>query len=89
MTWLESSLSQVELIQHVVSNIQIDLAGDQADVRAMFHCSVRIPGVEAMVVTGGYYEEELERTEGGWKIRRLVEDNRWMEGAPGAPSPGS
>ena len=78
--WLEQSLSQVEWIHHVVSNFQIDLDGDRAKVRAMFHCSVQIPGAPDVVVTGGYYDEDFVRTPDGWKIQRLFEDNRWMKG---------
>jgi 3-phenylpropionate/cinnamic acid dioxygenase small subunit len=80
VAWLENSLSQVATIQHVVSNFQIGIEGDRADVRAMFHCSVRLPGLDDMLVTGGYYDEKLVRTPTGWKIQRLVEDNRWMHG---------
>ena len=79
VAWLEASLSQVPVIHHVVSNFQIDLDGDRADVRAMFHCSAKFDGIEDMLVTGGYYDEELVRTADGWKIRRLFEDNRWMK----------
>jgi hypothetical protein len=35
VAWLEQSLSPVSLIQHVVSNLQIHLHGDRADVTAM------------------------------------------------------
>ena len=80
VAWLEASLSQVETIHHVVSNFQIDLDGDRADVVAMFHCSIRLPGADGMLVTGGYYREEHVRTADGWRIRRLLEDNRWMDG---------
>ena len=45
----------------------------------MFHCTAQLPGLDDMLVTGGYYQEELVRTSDGWKIRRLVEDNRWMK----------
>jgi hypothetical protein len=82
VAWLEQSLSQVSVIHHVVSNFQIDLDGDRARVRAMFHCSVRLPALHEMLVTGGYYDEELVRTTDGWKIQRLVEDNRWMQPDP-------
>ncbi len=79
--WLETSLGHVEFIHHVVSNFQIDLDGDHAGVRAMFHCTLRLPGADGAIVTGGYYREEHVRTAGGWRIRRLVEDNRWFDGA--------
>ena len=87
--WLEKSLSQVEMIQHVVSNIQIDLEGDRAGVRAMFYCSVKLPGIEQITITGGYYHDEVVRTPEGWRIARLVEDNRWMTNPPAqAPAAG-
>jgi 3-phenylpropionate/cinnamic acid dioxygenase small subunit len=81
--WLQKSLSQVPVIQHVVSNFQIDVRGDQAAGRAMFLTSVRIPGLNDMVLTGGYYDLVFLREPDGWKIARLVEDNRWMH--PGPP----
>ena len=82
VAWLEASLTQLRMIHHVVSNFQIDLDGDHAKVRAMFHCTADIPGMDDMLVTGGYYDEEFVRTPGGWKIRRLFEDNRWMQNPP-------
>jgi ketosteroid isomerase-like protein len=85
VAWLEESLSQVVWIHHVVSNFQIDLAGDGAHVRALFTCSVHLPGRDDMMVTGGYYREEFVRTPDGWKIQRLAEDNRWMQWPHGGP----
>jgi len=79
VAWLEESLTQLVFIHHVVSNFQIELDGDRAGVVAMFHCTAQLPGLDDMLVTGGYYQEELVRTSDGWKIRRLVEDNRWMK----------
>ena len=82
VAWLEQSLSGLDWIHHVVSNFRIDLDGDRADVRAMFHCSAGIPDLSDILVTGGYYVEELVRTADGWKIRSLFEDNRWMQNPP-------
>jgi ketosteroid isomerase-like protein len=76
--WLEASLSQLDMIQHVVTNHQIDLEGDEAAVRAMFYCSVKVPGMDQVMITGGYYDERFVRTAEGWKIQSLYEDNRWM-----------
>ena len=80
--WLEKSLSQVAVMQHVVSNFQVDVSGDRAAGRAMFLTSARIPGLDDMLVTGGYYDLAFRREPGGWKIERLAEDNRWMTPAP-------
>lgn len=78
VAWLEASLTQVEMIQHVVSNLQIDAARDAAEGRAMFFTAVRLPGVDGLVLTGGYYELRFTRSSDGWRIQRLLEDNRWM-----------
>jgi SnoaL-like domain len=84
--WLQESLSQLTTIQHVVSNFQIDVNGIRAGGRAMFLTSARIPGLQDMLTTGGYYDLAFRRETDGWKIERLVEDNRWMTPAqPGRP----
>ena len=71
--------------QHYVSNIAVDLQGDQARVRAMF--------LNPMVVTeasdgraakqffcGGWYNHELVRAPDGWRSRRLHEESAWFDG---------
>lgn len=78
VAWIEQSLSRLSWIHHVVSNFHVDLDGDMAQVRSMFHCTAQLPGVERPIVTGGYYHEVYVRTGGGWRIQRLFEDNRWM-----------
>jgi 3-phenylpropionate/cinnamic acid dioxygenase small subunit len=80
--WLQESLSQVPVIQHVVSNFQIDVRGDDATGRAMFLTAAQIPGLDEMLHTGGYYDLAFRRQADGWKIERLVEDNRWMQPRP-------
>jgi hypothetical protein len=90
--WLETSLSQVAMIQHVVTNVRIDVDGDAAGGRAMFFTTVRLPGLDGVLLTGGYYDLAFVRTADGWRIRRLFEDNRWMQpvtAAPAAPQAGS
>lgn len=82
VAWLRESLSQVPVMQHVVSNFQIDVSGDQAAGRAMFHTTVRVPGLDDMLITGGYYELAFRRESGRWKIARLLEDNRWRRPTP-------
>jgi 3-phenylpropionate/cinnamic acid dioxygenase small subunit len=82
--WLRESLSQLPVIQHVVSNFQIAVRGDRATGRAMFYTAARLPGLDSMLTTGGYYDLDFRRETDGWRIRRLVEDNRWM--SPGPPA---
>ena len=84
--WLRESLSQVPVIQHVVSNFQIAVTRDRAEGRAMFFTAAQIPGLDPMLTTGGYYDLAFRYEPGGWKIGRLVEDNRWMSPRPPARS---
>ena len=74
--WLEASLTQVAMIQHVVTNFRVDVVGDAATGRAMFLAIFRLPGQDGVMQTGGYYELEFRRAD-VWKIHRLSEDNRW------------
>lgn len=83
--WLEASLGRVPMIQHVVSNFQLEVSADQASGRAMFTMYGDLPGLEELFVTGGYYDLEFRREPDGWKITRLYEDNRWMRPAPPKP----
>jgi hypothetical protein len=86
VTWLKDSLSQLAFIQHVVSNFRIDITGDEAGGRAMFFTSFRLPGSDGVIQTGGYYDLELVRTAGGWKLQSLVEENHWMSAGAGTDS---
>jgi len=80
--WLREGLSQVLFMQHLVSNFQIDLSGDRAAGRAMFYTTVRVPGLDGLMLTGGYYDLAFRREPEGWKIELLVEDNRWRNVTP-------
>lgn len=82
VAWLEQSLGSLAWIHHVVSGFQIDLDGDRASARSLFHCTVMVQGMAQPLVTGGYYDEVYVRTAAGWKIQKLYEDNRWMVGPP-------
>ena len=82
VAWLRESLSQLPVIQHVVSNFQIEVKRDRAQGRAMFFTAAKIPGLDTMLTTGGYYDLALRRESDAWKIARLVEDNRWMSPSP-------
>ncbi len=81
--WLEQALQVVPMTQHFISNIEVDVRGDKAKVRAMFYNPMRLPGMAAMSFCGGYYHHEMVRTEEGWKSERLVEENVWFVNGPG------
>ncbi|MGZ4694215.1 MAG: nuclear transport factor 2 family protein [Acidimicrobiales bacterium] len=81
--WLEQGLSVVPMTQHFITNIEVDLDGDRAMVRAMFYNPMQLPGMDEQSYCGGYYTHELVRTPAGWKSEHLVEENVWFVNRPG------
>jgi 3-phenylpropionate/cinnamic acid dioxygenase small subunit len=85
VTWLEESLSQLPWRLHYITNIEIDLDGDRAQVRAMFYNPMQLPGMADPSYCGGRYHHDAVRTPTGWKSERLVEENLWfVNPMPGA-----
>jgi hypothetical protein len=84
VAWLEQSLSPVAMTQHFITNIEVDLDGDRADVRAMFYNPMQLPGLPGMTACGGHYLHEVVRTPEGWKSERLVERSEWFVNRPTA-----
>ena len=86
--WLVTSLSLLPMAQHLITNIEVDLDGDRATVRALFHNPMQLPGVEGISACGGRYHHEVVRTPDGWRSVRLREENLWFTNPPpglGAP----
>ncbi|MDV7354272.1 nuclear transport factor 2 family protein [Rhodococcus oxybenzonivorans] len=80
---LRDALTQVPLTQHFVTNIEIDLDGATAKVRAMFFNPMQLPGVSGMTYCGGNYHHEVVRTPDGWRSARLREESLWFSNHPG------
>ena len=80
--WLEAGFVHIPMTQHFISNIEVELDGDRAKVRAMFYNPMQLPGMSDLSSCGGYYHHDLVRTADGWKSRRLVEENLWFVGRP-------
>jgi 3-phenylpropionate/cinnamic acid dioxygenase small subunit len=81
--WLEQGLQVVPMTQHFISNIEVDVQGDKAKVRALFYNPMQLPGMAEMSFCGGSYHHEMVRTDEGWKSKRLVEENVWFLNGPG------
>jgi hypothetical protein len=81
--FLEAVFGTIPWATHHISNIEIDLDGDRADVRAMFFNPMQIPGMEEPSSTGGYYRHEFVRTADGWRSKHLVEEPVWFLNKPG------
>jgi uncharacterized protein (TIGR02246 family) len=79
----EQAMATIPMTQHYISNIEIDLNGDKAKVRAMFYNPMHLPGMAEQSYCGGYYHHDMVRTPAGWKSERLVEENLWFVNRPG------
>ena len=79
----EQGLKVVPMTQHFISNVEVDLDGDRAKVRALFYNPMQLPGMAQLSYCGGYYVHDMVRTTDGWKSERLVEHNEWFVNRPG------
>ncbi len=80
--WLERGLALLPMTQHLISNIEADIDGDSATVRAMFYNPMLLPGATTISACGGYYHHQMVRTEDGWRSRQLREENLWFDNPP-------
>jgi 3-phenylpropionate/cinnamic acid dioxygenase small subunit len=82
VAWLEQSLMPVPMTQHFITNVEIELDGDRATVRAMFYNPMQLPGMTGLTSCGGNYHHDVVRTPDGWKSVRLVEESLWFDNPP-------
>jgi uncharacterized protein (TIGR02246 family) len=79
---LSNGFTTIPWSMHYITNIEADVDGDTASVRAMFYNPMQLPGMAEMSSCGGYYHHELVRTPDGWRSRRLREENVWFVNSP-------
>ena len=72
----------VTMSMHYITNIEAEVDGDTARVRAMFYNPTRITGLDELSMFGGYYFHELVRTPDGWRSRALREEMVWTANSP-------
>lgn len=78
-----AGLAVVPMTQHFITNVEVDLDGDRAKVRAMFYNPMLLPGMDDLSYCGGTYDHDMVRTPEGWRSERLVEENLWFVNRPG------
>ncbi|MQY20952.1 nuclear transport factor 2 family protein [Nocardia macrotermitis] len=87
--WLRTNVALLPMTQHYITNVEIEVEGDTAAVRAMFYNPMQLPGVEGLSFCGGYYHHRLVLTAEGWRSRELREENMWFGNQPfAADTPG-
>ena len=83
--WLATMLESISVSQHFITNQVIEVKGETATCRAYFFGVVgNQSGTESdLIWVGGIYEDELRRTEEGWRIAELVDISVWSASGPG------
>jgi hypothetical protein len=83
-SWLEENLAAFVVMQHLMVNTEIRLDGDRATARTMMVNPMGArtrEGPPHFFYIGGRYDDELVRTESGWKIATRVESLLWFQGS--------
>jgi len=80
--FLATALAPFPMTQHYITNIECDIDGDEARVRAMFYNPMQFPGATELSYFGGYYHHRLVRTAAGWRSRELIEETAWSANPP-------
>jgi len=77
-TFLADSMPFLPWKQHYITNVEIEIDGDCARVRAAFYNPMQLPGLPEPSACGGYYHHQFVRTADGWKSEHLVEESCWF-----------
>ena len=81
--WLMSTLGSFPWSgQHYITNIETELTGDSAVVRAALFNPMLFPGMQGPTYFGGYYHHDMVRAPGGWRSRNLREEITWSINSP-------
>ncbi|SPM32349.1 3-phenylpropionate/cinnamic acid dioxygenase, small subunit [Mycobacterium rhizamassiliense] len=80
--WLSKGFAAIPWTMHYITNVEVEIDGDRARVRAMFYNPMHLPGRAEMSSCGGYYHHQLVRTKDGWRSSKLREENVWFANAP-------
>jgi 3-phenylpropionate/cinnamic acid dioxygenase small subunit len=89
--WLTKVLPHFPAYQHLVTNKQITIDGDQATSRSEFYNPMVMDqrdGTTSIFFVGGEYHDKLVRTASGWRITNRVEKSIWTDGAVPQVPPG-
>lgn len=83
--WLGKVLSTFPAYQHMIGNMEISIAGDQASGRVMCLNPMAFPGKDGTVQMGFFgfwYVDTYTRTASGWRIRSRREEKSFDYNVP-------
>lgn len=79
-TWLARVMPMFAMTQHLVTNRSVTLQGDTATSRSYFFNPLGLAdgrGRMTLYFDGGYYHDQLVRTEQGWRIAQRIEESTY------------
>ena len=82
--WLEAALVPFPMTMHYISNSVVELGGDEATARTAVLNPMGFRNEDGSLhifTVGAYYNDQLTRTDDGWRIRERIEEQAFMEGS--------
>ena len=82
--WLEKALAPFPMTVHFISNTTVEIDGDRAKARTYVINPMGFPKPDGglhLFTVGGYYNDELVRTEDGWRIASRYEEQAFLDGS--------
>jgi 3-phenylpropionate/cinnamic acid dioxygenase small subunit len=83
-TRIRSALAPLSSTQHLIGNVLVTLAGDEADSVCYLKAQHVRPGTDRgdMFIIAGRYLDRFVRTPDGWQIAQRRFETFWTEGNP-------
>lgn len=81
--WLAAALGIFTVVQHLVTNVRVEVDGDEATSLCYLFNPLgwtREDGRVEMMYCGGGYRDRLVRTPAGWRIRERVIETLYLDG---------
>ncbi len=82
--WLEKALAAFPMTVHFISNSVVTLAGSKARARTCVLNPMGFPNPDGslhLFTVGAYYNDELARTDQGWRITQRIEEQAFLDGS--------
>jgi hypothetical protein len=82
--FLARAMVMFKSFQHMISNLVVEIDGDQATARSICHNPMVMDreGKEHVFICGLWYVDKLVRTDAGWRIAERVEERCYVENQP-------
>jgi hypothetical protein len=83
--WLAMALGVFPICLHHMTNVQVEIDGDEAKSSCYLFNPLGMPAPEGkveMLKAGGIYRDKLVRTPRGWRIRERTLTMLYLEGTP-------